>query len=98
MAIQLPGLIVICMDRDASTHRKTHGGGLCIYINTGWCINADMITKHYSPLVEFMAVKCRTYYLLWQFGSIINIVVLYIPLNVSANNGLRELYVLGRLG
>ncbi len=62
-----------------------------MYINKEWCNNAVAETKHCSSLVELMVVKCRPFYLQWEFTAIV-IVAVYIPPCATANDALRELY------
>ncbi|KAI2646667.1 hypothetical protein H4Q32_027929 [Labeo rohita] len=90
-AIQMHGLTCYRADRDTALSGKTRGGGLCVYINKGWCNNAVVVTKHYSSLVEFMFVKCRPFYLPREFTAIV-IVAVYIPPCTNAKDALRELY------
>ncbi|KAL0149831.1 hypothetical protein M9458_054879 [Cirrhinus mrigala] len=90
-AIQLHGLTCCRADRDSSLSGKTRGGGLCVYINKEWCNNAAVVTKNCSSLVEFMFVKCRPFYLPWEFTAIV-IVAVYIPPCANAKDALRELY------
>ncbi len=44
-AIQQQGLISYRVDRDSSLSDKTHGGGLCVYMNKDWCNNAAVMSK-----------------------------------------------------
>ncbi len=53
--------------------------------------NAAVVSKHCSPLVEFMFVKCRPFYLPREFTAIV-IGAVYIPPCANANDALRELY------
>ncbi len=53
-AIQLNKLTCYRADRDATLSGKSRGGGLCLYINKEWCNNAAVLSKHCSPLVEFV--------------------------------------------
>ncbi len=62
-AIQLEQLTCYRADRALVEGGKTRGGGLCVYINDAWCRNAVVVCKHCSPLVEFMIIKCRPFYL-----------------------------------
>ncbi len=48
-------------------------------------------SKHCSPLVEFMFVKCRPFYLPREFTAIV-IVAVYIPPCANAKDALCELY------
>ncbi|KAL0153662.1 hypothetical protein M9458_051027 [Cirrhinus mrigala] len=90
-AIQMHGLTCYRADRDTALSGKTRGGGLCVYINKGWCNNAVVVTKHCSSLVEFMFVKCRPFCLPWEFTAIV-IVTVYIPPCTNTKDALRELY------
>ncbi len=97
-AIQLNRLTCYRADRDTALSGKTvpvhsdhSGGGLCVYINKEWCNNAAVVSKHCSPLVEFMFVKCRPFYLPREFTAIV-IVAVYIPPCANAKDMLRELY------
>ncbi len=90
-AIQLSRLTCYRADRDTTLSGKTRGGGLCVYINKEWCNNAAVVSKHCSPLVEFMFVKCRPFYLPWEFTAIA-IFAVYIPPCSNAKDALRELY------
>ncbi len=78
-------------DRDTTLSGKSRGGGLCLYINKEWCNNAAVVSKHCSPLVEFMNVKCRLFYLPREFTAIV-IGGVYIPPCANAKDALRELY------
>ncbi|KAL0152069.1 hypothetical protein M9458_052623, partial [Cirrhinus mrigala] len=76
--------------RHTALSGKTRGGGLCVYINKGWCNSAVVVTKHCSSLVEFMFVKCRPFYLPREFTAIVTVAV-YIPPCANAKDTLREL-------
>ncbi|KAK0142227.1 hypothetical protein N1851_020114 [Merluccius polli] len=90
-AIQLPGLLAFRSDRDATLSGKTRGGGLCVYISTNWCSNAELVFKHCSPLVEFMTVRCRPFYMPSEFTAVY-ILAVYIPPSANATDALTELY------
>ncbi len=73
---------------------KRRGGGLCVYINNVWCRDAVVVCKHCSPLVEFMIIKCRPFYLLREYTAILLIAV-YIPPssnNINRSEALHDLY------
>lgn len=57
---------------------KSRGGVLCIYINNNWCTNATILDQYCSPDLEFLAVKCRPYYLPREF-SVVIVLAVYIP-------------------
>ncbi|KAI4896489.1 hypothetical protein NFI96_008191 [Prochilodus magdalenae] len=90
-AIQLDGLAPFRADRDSALCGKTRGGGLCVYINTEWCKNSVLVSSYCSPLVEFMVVRCRPFYLPREFTTVL-IISVYIPHGATAKAALCELY------
>ncbi|KAI4884329.1 hypothetical protein NFI96_003223, partial [Prochilodus magdalenae] len=90
-AIQLDGLASFRADRDSALCGKTRGGGLCVYINTEWCKNSVLVSSYCSPLVEFMVVRCRPFYLPREFTAVL-IISVYIPPGATAKDALCELY------
>ncbi len=68
--IQLDQLSCYRADRVLVEGGKTLGGGLCVYINDEWCRDAVVVYKHCSPLVEFMIIKCRPFYLPREYTAI----------------------------
>ncbi len=83
-AIQLEQLTCYRADRALVEGGKRHGGGLCVYINNVWCRDAVVVCKHCSPLVEFMIIKCRPFYLPREYTAIL-LVAVYIPPNSNNN-------------
>ncbi len=94
-AIQLDQLSCYGADRVLVEGGKTHGGGLCVYINDARCRDAVVVCKHCSPLVEFMIIKCRPFYLPREYTDTM-LTVVYNPPNNNNNNNrseaLNELY------
>ncbi|KAI4903013.1 hypothetical protein NFI96_007809, partial [Prochilodus magdalenae] len=90
-AIQLDGLASFRADRDSALCGKTRGGGLCVYISTEWCKNSVLVSSYCSPLVEFMVVRCRPFYLPREFTAVL-IISVYIPPGATAKAALCELY------
>lgn len=86
-AIQLDRLTCYRADRALTEGGKTRGGGVCVYIRDAWCQDAVLVCRHCSPLVEFMIIKCRPFYLLREFSDIL-LVAVYIPPSCSNNAGL----------
>lgn len=94
-AVQLDGTTLFRADRDAVSSGKKRGGGLCIYINKDWCMDATLISKHCSPLAEFLFVKCRPFYTPREFTSVIVAAVYIAPsptakANANANANTLE--------
>ncbi len=87
-AIQLNKLTCYRADRDKTLSGKSRGGGLCLYINKEWCNNAAVLSKHCSPLVEFMLWSVGPFYLPREFTAIVAAV--YIPPCANAKDALRE--------
>ncbi len=93
-AIQLEQLTCYRADRALVEGGKRRGGGLCVYINNVWCCDAVVVCKHCSPLVEFMIIKCRPFYLPREYTAIL-LVAVYIPPSSNNNNrseALNDLY------
>ncbi len=93
-AIQLDQLTCYRADRALVERGKSRGGRLCVYINDAWCRDAVVVCKHCSPLVEFMIIKCRPFYLPREYTAIL-LVAVYIPPSSNNNNrseALNELY------
>ncbi len=89
-AFQIDGLQLFRADRD---HRsgKTRGGGLCVYVNEGWCTNCGLVNSYCSEAIELMTVKCRPYYLPREFTAVF-ITIVYIAPGAKANEALQELH------
>ncbi len=92
-AIQLDQLTCYRADRALVEGGKSRGGGLCVYINDAWWRNAVVVCKHCSPLVEFMIIKCRPFYLPREYTAIL-LVAVYIPPSSTTNRSeaLNDLY------
>ncbi len=93
-AIQLEQLTCYRADRALVEGGKRRGGGLCVYINNVWCRDAVVVCKHCSPLVEFMIIKCRPFYLPREYTAIL-LVAVYIPPssnNINRSEALHDLY------
>ncbi|KAL0153828.1 hypothetical protein M9458_050858 [Cirrhinus mrigala] len=93
-AIQLDQLTCYRADRVVVAGGKTRGGGLCVYINDAWCRDAVAVCKYCSPVLEFMVIKCRPFYLPREYTAIL-LCAVYIPPSSNGNNrseALNELY------
>ncbi len=90
-AIQLEQLTCYRADRALVEGGKRRDGGLCVYINNVWCRDAVVVCKHCSPLVEFMIIKCRPFYLPREYTAIL-LVAVYIPPNNNRSEALNYLY------
>lgn len=92
-AIQLAGLTSFRTDRNSALCMKIRGGGggVCVYINSDWCKNSELVSSFCSPLVEFVTVRCRPFYLPHEFTTAF-ILGVYIPPSANAKEALCKLY------
>ncbi len=86
---QLDQLSCYRADRALVEVGKTLEGGLCVYINDAFCHDAVVVCKHCSPLMEFMIIKCRPFYLQREYTAIL-LVAVYIPPSSNNNNNRSE--------
>ncbi|KAK0131206.1 putative RNA-directed DNA polymerase from transposon BS [Merluccius polli] len=77
-ALHLAGFQLCRADRDTELSGKTKGGGICFYINSGWCNNVTVIQQHCSPDLESFIINCKPFYSPREFASFI-LVGVYIP-------------------
>ncbi|KAL0147067.1 hypothetical protein M9458_057591, partial [Cirrhinus mrigala] len=54
------------------------GGGLCFYINEGWCSDVTTLKKMCSPNLEALFINCKPFYSPREFSSFI-LVNVYVP-------------------
>lgn len=59
--LQLAGFQLIRADRDTELSSKRKGGGVCFYINNGWCSDVTVIHQQCSPNLEFLIINCKFY-------------------------------------
>ena len=89
-ALQLDGRLLFRADRNQQSG-KARGGGLCVYVNKGWCTNCTLVNSQCSEAIEYMTVKCRPHYLPREFTAAF-VVAVYIPPDAKANEALKELH------
>ncbi|KAG7506751.1 RNA-directed DNA polymerase from transposon BS [Solea senegalensis] len=89
-ALQLAGFQLYRADRDTELSGKTKGGGICFYINSGWCNDVTVIQQHCSPDLESFIIKCKPFYSPREFASFI-LVGVYIPPHASVQDAQRML-------
>ncbi len=89
-AFQISGMSLLRVDRNYLSG-KIRGGGLCLFINKGWCTNCSIKSSHCSESVEHLIIKCRPHYLTREFTAEY-IVAVYIPPRAKANEALGELH------
>ncbi|KAI4885552.1 hypothetical protein NFI96_004062 [Prochilodus magdalenae] len=89
-AFQLAGRQLFRADRNQLSG-KARGGGLCVYINKGWCTNCVVVNALCSEATEQLTVKCRQHYLPREFTAVF-VIAVYIAPDANANNALKELH------
>lgn len=65
----MEGLTTFRSNRDCDLSGKSHGGGVCVYINNNWCNNATEVRSYCSPGNEFLTIRCRPFYLPREFTA-----------------------------
>lgn len=75
-AFQIDSRLLVHADRNQQSV-KACGGGLCIYVNKGWCTNCTLVNSHCSEAIEHMTVKCQPQYLPHEFAVVL-VMTLYI--------------------
>ena len=75
--IDIDGFKVFRGDRSHAS-RKSIGGGVCMYVNTKWCVNTVVKKSLCTPDLEVLCVSCRPFYLPREFCCVLFIVV-YVP-------------------
>ncbi|KAF7650927.1 hypothetical protein LDENG_00118800 [Lucifuga dentata] len=89
-ALQLAGFQLFRVDRDTELSGKTKSGGICFYINSGWCNDVTVIRQHCSPDLESFFIHCKPFYSHREFASFILIGV-YIPPQADTQEAQRML-------
>ncbi len=77
-ALHLTGFQRFRADRITESSGKTRGGGLCFYINEGWCKDVTVLKKMCCPNLEALFINCKPFYSQREFSSFI-LVSVYIP-------------------
>jgi hypothetical protein len=74
---------------------KKRVGGVRLFVNNSWCAmsNIKVVSRYYSPEVEYLMISCRPHFLPREFSSIFYVVI-YLPSETiaSTKNALNELY------
>jgi hypothetical protein len=89
-ALQLPGFQLIRADRNTELSGKTKGGGICFYLNVGWCTDVTVLEKTCSPHLESLFINCKSFYSPREFSSFVMVGV-YIPPQACVADALQQL-------
>src|SRR4029434_668191 len=65
----LAGFQLFRADRHTELSRKTKAGGICFYINCGWCNDVTVIQQYCSPDLEYFLINCKPFYSPRAFAS-----------------------------
>ncbi len=84
-ALHLPGYQLIRSDRITELTGKTRGGGLCFYINEGWCSDVTTLKKMCSPNLEALFINCKPFYSPQEFSSFILVNVCFSMVSVCCS-------------
>ena len=66
------------LDRNTVSSLKSHGGGLCVYVNQEWSRTAVVKDSCCTPDLELLAVSFRPKYLPREFSQL-SLLLVYIP-------------------
>ena len=70
---------------------KTQGGGVCFYINQGYCTSVTVRERICTPDVELLSVSLRPFYLPSEFPQLF-ITVVYIHPRAHAPSACKTVY------
>ena len=88
--LYLPDFQLLRADRVTELSGKSRGGGICFYINEGWCTDVTVLKKSCSPHLETFFINCRPFYSPREFSSFI-LVGVYIPPQACVTEALQHL-------
>ena len=88
--LHLPGFGLHRADRQKELSGKTKGGGICFYINEGWCTDVTVLSKHCCPNLESLFLNCKPFYSPREFSSFI-LAGVYIPPQADVSEALQTL-------
>lgn len=71
---------------DGFDRTSDSGGGLCIYINSSWCSNMETVASRCSPVLEYLTVKCRPFYIPLEFTGVTLTVVANVTSALEMHN------------
>lgn len=69
---------------------KSRAGGLCTYTNDSWCTDTRTLNSHCSTELEFVTVKCRSFYLQREYTVVMISAVCVPSANLAMGNTSAE--------
>nr|XP_049595883.1 uncharacterized protein LOC125980593 [Syngnathus scovelli] len=88
-SMQLASRSLLRADRTLDSGKR-RGGGLCMYVHENWCNNATIVGSHCCPDLEYMAVRCRPFFLPRELAVVI-VIAVYIPPDADVSTALSLL-------
>ncbi|KAL0177274.1 hypothetical protein M9458_026168, partial [Cirrhinus mrigala] len=88
--LHISGFQLFRSDRSAELTGKTRGGGLCFYINEGWCSDVTTPEKMCSPNLEALFINCKPFYSPREFSSFI-LVNVSVPPDTCVSAAMQQL-------
>ncbi len=88
--LHFPGYQLFRSDRITELTGKTRGGGLCFYINEGWCSDVTTLKKMCSPNLETLFIDYKPFYSPREFSSFIFVNV-YMPPDTCMSAAMQQL-------
>uniref|UniRef100_A0A3B1IGL0 Reverse transcriptase domain-containing protein n=1 Tax=Astyanax mexicanus TaxID=7994 RepID=A0A3B1IGL0_ASTMX len=88
--LHLPEFCLHRADRQKELSGKMKGGGICFYINKGWCTDVTVVSKYCSPNLESLFLNCKPFYSPREFSSFI-LAGVYVPPQADVSNALQTL-------
>ncbi|KAE8297833.1 hypothetical protein D5F01_LYC02304 [Larimichthys crocea] len=83
--------VPIRLDRDADVTGKSHGGGVCLYVNERWCRNITVRETVCTADIELLSVSVRPFYLPREFPQIF-LTVVYIHPKANVDNAVSAIH------
>lgn len=62
---------------------KAKGGGICFYINRGWCKDVTVMQQHCSLDLESFLINCKLFYSTCEFAFILSSVYILPQANIQ---------------
>lgn len=80
-SVTISGFHMVRADRDLIASSRRKGGGLGLFVNSGWCNSGYISIKERvcNQNIKIVAVGLRPYYLLREFTSVVAIIVYILP-------------------
>lgn len=88
--LEVDGSSLVWADRSAASG-KNQGGGVCVFVNEGWCTQFTVRSIVYDTDIELLCLSMRPFYLPREFGNII-ICGIYVPPSGNAARAAEQIH------